>query len=288
MVNPVGAFGAPNIAVFTGPRIAAPAAAPPAPDVFLARAPSTSAPPPIEPSFGPSEFRGRGPGRQAEAPIRPTAPQAVAPQVLAQQETGDGPTAAETARPRQESSDTVSVDASQARIREAALAKLAAYQMERSRRYPDGGGEGDYRKALEAMRTDVLFFGSLSPVERALPEIARAMQSAEVILPLRELSLVDVGKGDPRAPIVKLAGTLAGVVDEAGREDTRLPSGEQVGLMLGDEVWRLLDKTRNDPAFQGVFSAESESLIDRKLREAEAAREAAKAAGKDGRVSLLA
>lgn len=280
MVNPVGAFDAPTLKVISGARFA-----PLVPDVPYAPA-ALAAPPAPAPLPAESPRGGGSDGRGLDARTAASITYLRANQDGADlRDAGDSLPGAD--RSRRAPADSVDTGASEARIREEALAKLASYQAERARRYPASSVDGDYRKALQALRDDVLFFGSLSPLERALPEVARALQSSEVLLPLRELSLTPAEDPDPRAPFVRLAGRFAEVLGD--EQPASVAEAVAVREAVAEEIWRVLGIARREPAFAGTFSPESESLIDQKLREAEAAREARRSAA-DGerRVSVLA
>ncbi len=274
MVNPLGAFDAPTLGYATGPRLAGAQGVPVIPQAPQARAPLPAALPQID--IGPEA---RGPGRQPETVVQ--LPGGSRPGNPSEDNAAADPAERRARAPE----DRVDTAESEARVRQEALAKLQAYQAERARR--TATAESDYRRAIEALRQDIMFFGSLSPVERALPEVARALQSAEVLLPLRELSGVPVEDPDPRAPFVRLAGRFLEILDEGDLPEPVGVAAEVRGAVT-EEVWRVLGIARREPAFAGVFSPESESLIDRKLREAEAARDARRAAPVDNRVSVLA
>lgn len=286
MVNPVGAFDAPLMVAY---RAGWPVGSGPASSELEAIVQDVPLPVvgPVQAERPGYESQDRGGDRRGD--LARGGPKVVAGPVRdflddgAQDDTGSGP----GVRQGRADGDSVDTSASETFLREEALAKLRAYQAERALRYPDGSIEADNRKAMEAFRNDILFFTSLSPVERAIPEIAQALQSAEVMLPLRELADASTDGTDPRAPFIRLANRFLDILKGDGTPEL-LGMTADIRNAVAQEVWQVLGIARQNEAFIGTFSQEAESLIDRRLREAEERREAARLARKEGRLSVLA
>jgi hypothetical protein len=161
--------------------------------------------------------------------------------------------------------------------RDAALRKLRAYEAERARRFPDSAVQQDPRKAQSALREDVLFFGSLNPIEQSIPEVARALRSSTVVLPLKELAESGKSAGGDRPtaeelkrnPLAELADRL---LEELGPESRRRnrEASRDVEQALERTAVRLLGIAAEDDDLRKSFSPESLVAIERRTRELDA------------------